>query len=144
MIECFENEVRLEVVEDLVVAEVRVFWQVEDWGVFGDFVVFIVVNFNQALPDKVHLLDITLETNYSLSWCIDSAIHANNELISESPFALFEEMVETSLKLFKNSCVLNKIGLHFWCNLLVELKLLDDQVEIVQEGLLDVLSDVIV
>jgi hypothetical protein len=53
-------------------------------------------------------------------------------------------MVEGAFKLLEYSRVLDQIGLHLGGNLLIELELLDDQVEIVKEGLLDVLSDIVV
>ena len=53
-------------------------------------------------------------------------------------------MVERALKFLKDSSVLDQVSLHLWSDLLVELELFDDQVEIVEEGLLDILSDIIV
>jgi len=53
-------------------------------------------------------------------------------------------MVERAFKFLKDSSVLDQVSLHLRSDLLVELELFDDQVEIVEEGLLDILSDIIV
>ena len=139
-----EHNIGLQVVQNLVVSEVRELWKVEDWLLFDLLVIFVVVNLHEALSDEIHLLDVTLVADDSLSWCVDSAVHGNDELISEASLTFFKEMIERPFELLEDSCVLNQVGLHLWSNLLVELELLDNQVEIIQEGLLDVLSDVII
>jgi hypothetical protein len=53
-------------------------------------------------------------------------------------------MIERSLEFFKDPCVLDEICLHFWCYLLIELELFDDQIEIVKECLLYIFSNVII
>lgn len=53
-------------------------------------------------------------------------------------------MVERALKFFEDSGILDQVGLHLWGDLLVELELFDDQVEIIEEGLFDILSDIVV
>ena len=96
------------------------------------------------MTNEIHFFDITFVTNDALSRCRNTAVHLNNELICEATLALLKEMIEGSLELFEDSGVLNQIGLHLWRDLLVELELLDNQIEIVKEGLLDVLSDIVV
>ena len=139
-----EQDVGLEVVQDLVVAEVRVLWKVEDGFLLFDFVILVVVDLNESLSDEVHLLDVGFVGDDGLARCVDTAVHADDELVGESSLALLEEMVEGSFKLLEDSGVLNKISLHLWGDLLIELEFLDDEVEIVEESLLDVLSDVVV
>ena len=107
-------------------------------------IILIVVNLDKPLPDEIHFLHITFETNDGLSWGVDSAVHSNDELIGESSLTFFEEMIEASLKLFENSGVLDEIGLHFWSDLLIELELFNNQVKIIKESLLDVFSDVVI
>ena len=42
----FENQIRLKVIQDLIISEVRIFRQVKNWLLLVDFVIFIVENFN--------------------------------------------------------------------------------------------------
>lgn len=44
----------------------------------------------------------------------------------------------------EDSSVLDELSLHLWCDLLVENELFNDQVEIIHEGLLYVLSDIVI
>jgi hypothetical protein len=128
----------------LVVSEVRELWQVEDWLLLLDLIVVVVVDLNDSLSDEIHLLDVTLVTNDSLSRGVESAEHIDDELVGETSLAFVEEVVERFLKLLEDSGVLDKLGLHFWGDLLVENELLNNQVEIVHEGLLNVLSDIVI
>jgi len=128
----------------LVVSEVRELWKIENWLLLGFLVVLIIVNLNETLSNEVHFLDITLVANNSFPWSVDSAVHSNNQLVSETSLTLLKEMVERSLELLEDSGILDQISLHLWSNLLVELELLNNQVEIVKESLFNVLSDIIV
>lgn len=53
-------------------------------------------------------------------------------------------MVERLLKISEHSGVLNQFRLHLGCDLLEEWELFDNQVEIIQEGLLNVLSNIVI
>jgi hypothetical protein len=53
-------------------------------------------------------------------------------------------MVEGFFKLLEHSSVLDQLSLHLWCDLLIEWELFNDQIEIVFESLLNVLSDVVI
>ena len=128
----------------MVVPEVRELWKIENWLLLGFLVVLIIVNLNETLSNEVHFLDITLVADNSLPWSVDSAVHSNNQLVSETSLTLLKEMVERSLELLEDSGILDQISLHLWNNLLVELELLNNQVEIVKESLFNVLSDIIV
>jgi len=128
----------------LIITEVRIFRQVKNWLLFVDFVVFIVENFNQTLSNEIHFFNVTSITNNCLAWSIDSAIHTDDKLIGKSSFALFEEMVEGLFEFFEDSGVLNQVSLHLWGDLLIELELFNNQVEIIEESLFDVLSDIVV
>lgn len=78
----------------MVVTEVGELWKVENWLLFLNFIIFVVENFNEALSDKVHLLDIALVRNDNFARGIDSAVHCDDELISKASLAFFEEVVE--------------------------------------------------
>jgi len=139
-----EKNVRLKVVQDLVVSEVRVLGKIEDRLLLVELIVFIVVNFYETLSDEIHFLNVGLVTDNSLAWSVNSAVHADNKLIGKTSLAFLEEMVEGSLELLEHSGILDEISLHLGGNLLVELELLDNQVEIIEEGLLNVLSDIVI
>jgi hypothetical protein len=128
----------------LIIAEVAVFWKVEDGLFFIDFVIFIVEHLNDALSDKVHLLNITFVANYSFVRRSDTTIHIDDKFISEAALTLFEEVTELSLKVPEESSALYQISLHLRSDLLVELEFLNNEIEIVIESLLDILSDIIV
>jgi len=53
-------------------------------------------------------------------------------------------MVEGLFEISENSSVLDKFSLHFWSDLLEEWELLNNKIEIIQESLFNVFSDVIV
>lgn len=128
----------------MVVSEIGELWKIEDWLLLLDLVIVVVVDLDNTLSNEVHLLDVTLVADDSLAWGVKSAEHVDDKLIGESSLALIEEMVEGFFELLENSGVLNEFSLHLWSNLLVENEFLDDQVEIVHESLLNILSDVIV
>lgn len=87
---------------------------------------FVVENFNNALSDEVDLFDVTLVTDHSLAWSVNSAEHIDNELIGESSLTFVEEMVKLLFELFENISVLNQLSLHFWSDLLIEREFFDD------------------
>lgn len=128
----------------MVVSEVREFRQIKDWLLFLDLVILVIEDFNQALSDEIHLLHITLVGNNDFTWSIDSAVHGDDQFVGEASLAFFEKVVERSFELFEHPGVLNEVSLHLRSDLLVELELFDDKVEIVQESLLNVLSNVVV
>jgi hypothetical protein len=99
---------------------------------------------NYTLPDKEHLLNITLVTDDSFTWCIEPAIHINDEFISKASFTFIKEVIECLFKVFEDPGTLDQIGLHFRCHLLIELEFFDDQIEIEVESLFYILTDIIV
>ena len=139
-----DHDVGLELLEDLIVSEVRELWKIEDWLFLLDFIIVVVIHLNNTLSNEVHFLDIALVTDDSLAWGIESAEHVNDQLVGKTSLALIEEMVERFFEFLENSRVLDEFSLHLWGNLLIENKLLNDQVEIIHEGLLNVLSDIII
>jgi hypothetical protein len=65
-----DDNVGLQLLQNLVVSEVREFWQVEDWLLFLDLIIVVVVDFDDSLSDEIHFLDVTLVTNDGLTWCV--------------------------------------------------------------------------
>ena len=82
--------------------------------------------------------------DHNLVKFVDSAIHRNDQFVGETSLAIVEEMVERTLKLLEYLRILDQFCLHLWSNLLVEWELFDDEIEIVEEGLLHVFSNVVV
>ena len=109
-----------------------------------DVVVFVVVDVHEALSDKEHFLNISLITDDNFTWDINPAQHIDDQVIGEASLALFEEVVERLFEVSESPCALDKFSLHFGRDLLIKLKLLYDQIEIIQESLLNVLSDIII
>lgn len=142
--ERLEDYVGFQVVQDLVVAKVAVFGQIQDGALLDIFVILVIIHFNEALPDEVHFFDITLVTNDAFAGGGDTAVHLDDELIGEASLALLEEVVEGSLEFFEDTGVLDQVRLHLRGNLLIELELFDNQVEIIEESLLNILSDIVV
>ena len=89
-----ENDVGLQVVENLVVSEVRELGQIKNWLFFLLFIVLVVIDLNESLSDEVHLFHVTFVADNCLSWRINPAIHRNNKLIGKSSLALFEKVIE--------------------------------------------------
>ena len=148
------DQVGFEVEEDLEVAEVGVLGEVQDRFLFVNSSLLVVTNFiiislivvhiDQSLSNEEHLLDVGLVADHDLAWDVDPAEHVDDQVVGEASLALLEEVVEGLLEVSEGPGALDEFSLHLGSDLLVELELLDDQVEIVQEGLLDVLSDVVV
>lgn len=140
-----ENNVRLQVVENLIVTEITELWQVKN-GLFvlAIFAALVGVKFHNTLSDEEELLDVALVADDSLAGSIDSAVHVDDELVGEASLALIEKVVEGLFEFLEHSGILNQVSLHLWRDLLIELEFFNDQVEIIHESLFDVLSDVVV
>ena len=128
----------------MVVTEVRELGEVQDWLFLLDFIVVIIVDLHDTLSDEVHFLHIALVADDGLTRGVKPTEHVDDQLVGEASLALVEEMVERFLELLENSRVLDKLRLHLRGDLLIENELLDNEVEIVHEGLLNILTDVIV
>ena len=128
----------------MVVSKVAEFWKVEDWLLIDDLVILIILDLNYTLFDKVHFFHVGFIIDHSLTGVDNSAKQRDDQLIREPSFTLIEKVIERFFKLLEHSGVLNDFSLHFWGNLLIEIKLLDDQIEIVQKGLLNIFSDVVI
>ena len=140
-----EYDVRLQVVENLIVTEITELWQVKN-GLFvlAIFAALVGVKFHNTLSDEEELLDVALVADDSLAGSVDSAVHVDNELVGETSLALIEKVVERLFEFLEHSGILNQVSLHLWRDLLIELEFFNDQVEIIHEGLFDVLSDIVV
>lgn len=92
--EGLEKQIGLEVVEDLVVSKVGVFGQVKNGFVLDLLVIFVVVDFNEALSDEKHFLDIALVADHHLAWVLNSTEHIDNHFIGKSSLAFFKEVIE--------------------------------------------------
>ena len=126
-----KHKVGFEVVQDLVVSEVGVLWQVEDWLVLDDLIVFIVEHLDEPLSDEPHFLHVGSVWNDDSTGVLDSTEHVDDHLIGKAALALLEEMLEGSLELLEDSGVLDKVSLHLWSDLLEEGELFNNKVEIV-------------
>jgi len=60
ILQSFDNNVRLKLLEDLVISKVTKFRQVKNRSFLHDFIIVIVVNLNDTLSDEVDFLDIAL------------------------------------------------------------------------------------
>lgn len=125
MSKSFEDDVAFQAKQNLVVTEVGILGQVENWLLLLLLVILVIVNFYKSLANEVHLLHITLVANHNLARSLNTAEHLDNQFVCESSFAFFEEMVEASFKFLENSSVLNEICLHLGSDLLVELEFFD-------------------
>ncbi len=85
---------------------------------------------------KEHLMKLLLVSHNLLVGWIYPRIHINYQLIGESLVAEVKEMFEFLLKVHEDD--VHDLGLHLGRQLLVELELLDDHVEIIEQGILDV------
>ena len=139
-----KHNVRLQIVQNLVVSEVRESWKIQDGLLFSQLVILVVEDLHLACLDKVHLFDARLVRNYCLSWLVNPTVQVDDQLVDETSLALFEKVRERPLEFLKLESLKDKLGLHPRGHELVELELLDNQVVIVQKGLVDVVFDVVV
>lgn len=140
----FEYNIRFELVEHLVVTEVAVFWQVQDWHLFEDLVVFVVIHLNEALSDKKEFFHVAFVAYNCLAGCVNPTVHIDDKLIDEATFALFEKVLKLAFELAEDARILDQVGLHLGCDLLEEWELLDHEVEVKKVRLLYIFSDIIV
>ena len=85
----------------MIISEVRESREIEDWLFFSQLIIFIVEHLNLPSLNEIHFFHTALVADNSLSWLINSAVKVNNQLIDKPSLTLFEEMVETSFKLFE-------------------------------------------
>ena len=104
----------------------------------------MVEHLYNTLTNKIHFFDRWFIADDGSVLLKDSAEHVYDELIDEAPFTIIKEVIEGALKLLEYFRVLNEIGLHLRCDLLVEGKLLNDQVEVIKECLFNVLANIAV
>lgn len=102
----------------------------------------MVEDLHEALTNKVHFLNILFVPDHLLILLEDATEHVYYQFVRESALTLIEEVVEGALELLEDTRLLYQFSLHLRRNLLVEGELLNDKVEIVEECLLYVLSDV--
>ena len=74
----------------------------------------------------------------------NTAEHIDYELIDKASLTIVKEMIEGAFKLLENFGVLDKICLHLWSDLLVEGELFYHKVEVIQECLLHVFTNIAV
>ena len=79
-----------------------------------------IENLNNTLSNKVHFLYITLVADDSFTRCVQSAIHTDNQFISESSFTFIKEMTELFLKFIEHFGAFHQISLHFGSHLRIE------------------------
>ena len=136
------NEVGLEAVQDLPVAEVAILRQVEDRLPDIHLVFAVFEQLDKALADEVHLVHVLFIRNELLARVIDTRIQADNHFVEIAALTLTEEVAEVFFEFAELPCCLNDLSLHIWRDLVKELELLNQHVEIVQQRLLDVRLDV--
>ena len=144
MAQSLEDKVALQVVQDLVITEIGVSWKVEDWFFLSLLIVLVVEYFDLASFDKVHLLDTALVTDDSFSRLVDPTVQVDNQLVNEPSLAFFKEVTKAFLELLELRCLHDELSLHLGCDLLEELELLNYQVVIVEEGLVDIILNIII
>jgi len=106
--------------------------------------VLVVENLDDTLSNKKHFLNWAFVTDDHTILLKDPTEHRDDELVCETALTLIKEMIEGAFELLEYSGALNQLCLHLGGDLLVEGELFDDEVEIIEEGLLYVFTDVTV
>ena len=138
------DQVGLQIEQNLIVSEIAVFWQEENRLIGLNLILLIIMNFNHTLANKVHFLKVALIVDEDFVWGEDPAVQLNDQLIDEASFAPIEKVVERPLELSEAVDVEDDLCLQLGWNLSVEVEFFDDQVEVIQEGLLNIIPDVVV
>ena len=99
-----------------------------------------VIHRDGALAYKVHLSELFTIVNNIQTRFINSSKHVDNQLIDKASLTILEEMSELPLEIFEYG--IHDLSLHLGRDLLIEVELLDDQVEIMQKGIMHILLDV--
>lgn len=91
---CLKNKVGLEFAEDLVIAKVRVFGQIEDGLATFLLIVIIVEHLHNTLANEEHLLHIAFVADHSFVLLENATKHVDDELVGEAALTLVKEMIE--------------------------------------------------
>lgn len=105
---------------------------------------FIVVYLHDALSNEVELFKIALVALYNAVCLLESAEQVDDHFVSKASLAFVKEVFKVPFKLVKNLSLLNEGSLHLGCQLLVERKLFNYEVEVMEKCFFDVASDIIV
>jgi hypothetical protein len=131
----FENDVGLQIVYDLIIAKDRELWQEHK---ICDLE--LIIHGNCTFLDEVELAELLSIRDYSGIRLVYPSKHVYDKFINETTLAVLKEVPELCLEILEN-CTYD-LCLHFWWDLLVEIEFFNNQIEIVQEGIMNELFNV--
>ena len=102
----------------------------------------LVVEHGGSFRDEIHFVELLAVGYDLLSWFVDSAIHVHYQLVLKAYVRVQEEWAELAFE-FAEQVVRDLVLDNCW-QFIVIWKLLDDEVVIVDEGILDELLDRVV
>ena len=137
MLGCAEAYVGFQVAYDLVITENGV--RRKEHEVLDQK---LVEHGDGALLNEVDLAELLAIVDNGEIRLVYPREHVDDEFVGEASLAVLEEVFEMILEILEDR--LHDFCLHLWRDLLVEVELLDDQVEVVHEGVVHVLLDVAV
>ena len=127
-------DVRLQAEDDLIIVKDGVGRELHE------LLILLGEQVDRAIDDKHNLVSLLAVSLDRLARCVDSCEEVNDELVAETHLARVEEVSEARNELTEE--LVDDVSLHLWCQLLVQSKLLNDQVVIVVEGIRDRFNDV--
>ena len=95
----------------------------------------LVVEHGTALADEVHFVKLLTVVYNDFARLVNPAVHAHDELVLEADVRVQEEVVEVQFEILEQR--LTDLVLDAGGQLVVELELLDDQVVVVDKGILN-------
>ena len=99
-----------------------------------------IVHRHCSLLNEVYLAEFLPVGYNSCVWFVNPSEHVYNKLINESSLAVFKEVSELQLEIFKYGT--NYLSLHLGRYLLIEIEFLNNEVKIVQKGIVNELLNV--
>jgi hypothetical protein len=132
---CLENDVGLQVIYDLIVAKDGELWQKHEVSDLK-----LIIHGNGTLLDEIKLAELLSIGDYSGIRLINPSKHVYDELINETALTVLKEVSELCLEVLEN-CTYD-LCLHFWWDLLIEVEFFNNQIEVVQEGIVNKLLNV--
>ena len=132
-----EANVRLQIANDLIVTEYRV-WRQKHEVLDQE----LVEHRDCTFLDEVDLTEFLTIVYYSKIRLINSCKHIDDQFVEETSFTVFKEMLEVQLKVLENS--IHNLSLHLWWNLLIEVEFFNNKVEIIHKCIMHVLLDITV
>ena len=89
----FHHEIGSQIEHELILSKEGVLWQLQKWSDS-----LLIIQHSRSLRNKVHFLQFLSVTDEDLAGLVNSAVHADDQLVLKSDICVQEEIIELVLK----------------------------------------------